>query len=53
MWPWSRPGGLGGTARPAETEQTLRTAALLGGKFTVADLAVLLRWPAWDLAAGL
>ena len=31
----------------------LRTAALLGGKFTVTDLAVLLRRPASDLAAGL
>jgi DNA-binding CsgD family transcriptional regulator len=37
----------------AGTEQMLRTAALLGGKFMVADLAVLLRRPAWDLAAGL
>ena len=31
----------------------LRTAALLGGKFAVTDLAVLLRQPASDLAAGL
>ena len=37
----------------AETEQLLRTAALLGGKFTVTDLAVLLRRPVPDLAAGL
>jgi DNA-binding CsgD family transcriptional regulator len=31
----------------------LRIAALLGGRFTVTDLAVLLRRPASDLAAGL
>jgi DNA-binding CsgD family transcriptional regulator len=37
----------------AETAQMLRTAALLGGKFTVTDLAVLLRRPARDLEAGL
>ncbi|HLK74396.1 MAG TPA: AAA family ATPase [Streptosporangiaceae bacterium] len=37
----------------AQTAQILRTAALLGGKFTVADLAVLLRRPVSDLAAGL
>ena len=37
----------------AETGQMLRTAAMLGGRFTVTDLAVLLRRPAWDLAAGL
>src|SRR5271169_6154223 len=37
----------------AETAQMLRTAALLGGKFAVTDLAVLLRRPASDLAAGL
>src|SRR3984957_15634153 len=36
-----------------EAAQMLRTAALLGGKFTVTDLAVLLRRPASDLAAGL
>jgi predicted ATPase len=36
----------------AETAQMLRTAAMLGGRFTVADLAVLLRRPAWDLAAS-
>jgi tetratricopeptide (TPR) repeat protein len=38
---------------PAETAQLLRTAALLGAKFTVTDLAVLLRRPASDLADGL
>ena len=37
----------------AETAQILRIAALLGGKFAVTDLAVLLRRPASDLAAGL
>jgi DNA-binding CsgD family transcriptional regulator len=37
----------------AETAQMLRTTALLGGKFAVSDLAVLLRQPTWDLAAGL
>ena len=37
----------------AQTAQILRTAALLGGKFTVTDLAVLLRRPVSDLAAGL
>ena len=37
----------------AETAQILRTAALLGGKFTVTDLAVLLRIPMSELAAGL
>jgi len=37
----------------AETAQILRTAALLGGKFTVTDLAVLLRRPVSELAAGL
>jgi DNA-binding CsgD family transcriptional regulator len=35
------------------TAQILRTAALLGGKFTVTDLAVLLRRPVSQLAAGL
>jgi predicted ATPase len=34
----------------AETAQLLRTAALLGGRFTVTDLAVLRRRPASDLA---
>jgi DNA-binding CsgD family transcriptional regulator len=34
-----------------ETAQMLRTAALLGGRFTVTDLAVVLRRPASDLAA--
>jgi DNA-binding CsgD family transcriptional regulator len=38
---------------PAETAQTLRTAALLGGRFTVSDLAVVLRRPASNLAAAL
>jgi len=37
----------------AQTAQILRTAALLGGKFTVTHLAVLLRRPVWELAAGL
>jgi DNA-binding CsgD family transcriptional regulator len=37
----------------AQTAQILRTAALLGGKFTVTDLAVLLRRPVSELAAGL
>ena len=37
----------------AVTAQILRTAALLGGKFTVTDLAVLLRRPVSELAAGL
>ena len=36
----------------AETAQLLRTAALLGGRFTVTDLAVVLRRPASELAAG-
>src|SRR5450755_109353 len=35
------------------TEQMLRMAALLGGKFAVNDLTVLLREPASDLTAGL
>src|SRR5690348_2783113 len=35
-----------------ETAQLLRIAALLGGRFTVTDLAVVLRRPASDLAAG-
>jgi DNA-binding CsgD family transcriptional regulator len=38
---------------PAETAQMLRTAALLGGRFTVTDLAVVLRRPVSDLAASL
>jgi DNA-binding CsgD family transcriptional regulator len=37
----------------AETAQILRTAALLGGRFTVTDLAVVLRRPVSDLAAAL
>ena len=37
---------------PAETAQMLRTAALLGGRFTVTDLALVLRRPVSDLAAG-
>jgi DNA-binding CsgD family transcriptional regulator len=36
----------------AETAQLLRTAALLGGRFTVTELAVVLRRPASELAAG-
>jgi DNA-binding CsgD family transcriptional regulator/tetratricopeptide (TPR) repeat protein len=38
---------------PAETAQMLRTATLLGGRFTVTDLAVVLRRPVSDLAASL
>ena len=37
----------------AETAQLLRTAALLGGRFAVTDLAVVLRRPVSDLAANL
>jgi DNA-binding CsgD family transcriptional regulator len=37
----------------AETAQLLRTAALLGGRFAVTDLAVVLRRPVADLAASL
>jgi DNA-binding CsgD family transcriptional regulator/tetratricopeptide (TPR) repeat protein len=37
----------------AETAQLLRTAALLGGRFAVTDLSVVLRQPAADLAAAL
>ena len=37
----------------AETARLLRTAALLGGRFAVTDLAVVLRRPASDLADGL
>ena len=35
----------------ADTAQMLRTAALLGGRFAVTDLAVVLRRPASELAA--
>ncbi len=41
------------TSVSAETERILRTSALLGGKFTVTDLAVLLRQPALELAPSL
>jgi DNA-binding CsgD family transcriptional regulator len=37
----------------AETAQMLRTAALLRGNIAVADLAVLMRRPASELAAGI
>ena len=37
----------------AQTAQLLRTAALLGGRFAVTDLAVVLRRPVSDLAASL
>ena len=37
----------------AQTAQTLRTAALFGGRFAVTDLAALLRRPVSDLAASL
>jgi DNA-binding CsgD family transcriptional regulator len=37
----------------AETTQMLGTAALLGGRFAVTDLAVVLRRPVSDLAGGL
>jgi DNA-binding CsgD family transcriptional regulator len=37
----------------AETARLLRTAALLGGRFAVTDLAVVLRRPVSDLADGL
>jgi len=37
----------------AETERMLRTAALLGGRFAVTDLGVVLRRSASDLADGL
>jgi hypothetical protein len=37
----------------AETAQLLRTASLLGGRFAVTDLSVVLRRPALDLAANL
>jgi DNA-binding CsgD family transcriptional regulator/tetratricopeptide (TPR) repeat protein len=36
-----------------ETAEVLRTAALLGGRFAVTDLSVVLRRPVVDLAAGL
>ena len=36
----------------ADTAQMLRTAALLGGRFAVTDLTVVLRRPASELAAG-
>src|SRR5580693_1801615 len=36
-----------------ETDRLLRAAALLGGRFAVTDLAVVLREPVSDLAAGL
>ena len=38
---------------PTETAEVLRTAALLGGRFTATDLAVVLRRPVSDLAASL
>jgi DNA-binding CsgD family transcriptional regulator len=38
---------------PAATAHTLRTAALLGGRFTVTDLAVVLRRPVSELAPSL
>ncbi len=41
------------SAVSAETAQILQTAVLLGAKFTVTDLAVLLRRPVPELAAGL
>jgi DNA-binding CsgD family transcriptional regulator len=37
----------------AETARLLRTGALLGGTFTVTDLAVVLRRPASDMADGI
>jgi predicted ATPase len=37
----------------AQTAQILRAAALLGGKFAVTDLAVVLRRPVSELAPGL
>jgi DNA-binding CsgD family transcriptional regulator len=40
------------TSVSAETAEILRTAALLGGRFTVTDLAVVLRRPASSLTAG-
>ena len=41
------------TSVSAETERILQTATLLGGSFTVTDLAVLLRRPALELATSL
>jgi DNA-binding CsgD family transcriptional regulator len=41
------------TSVPDETAQLLRTAALLGGRFAVTDLAVVLRRRVSDLADGL
>jgi DNA-binding CsgD family transcriptional regulator len=38
---------------PGVTEDMLRMAALLGGRFAVTDLAVLLRRPASELTAGI
>jgi DNA-binding CsgD family transcriptional regulator len=38
---------------PAETARMLRSAALLGGRFAVTDLAAVLRRPVSDLADGL
>jgi DNA-binding CsgD family transcriptional regulator len=38
---------------PATTAHTLRTAALLGGRFAVTDLAVVLRRPVSELAVSL
>ena len=40
------------SAVSAGTAQMLRTAALLGGRFAVTDLAVVLRRPASELAVG-
>ena len=37
----------------ADTAQMLRTASLLGGRFAVTDLAVVLHRPASELAAGI
>jgi DNA-binding CsgD family transcriptional regulator len=53
------PGSLGAvltdrlSSVSAGTAQMLRTAALLGARFTVTDLAVVLRSPASELAAGI
>jgi DNA-binding CsgD family transcriptional regulator len=41
------------SAVSADTAQMLQTAALLGGRFAVTDLAVVLRRPASELAAGI
>ena len=40
------------SAVPGGTAQLLRTATLFGGRFAVTDLAVVLRRPASELAAG-